>query len=1123
MTDAPLLDFAARDERAGFRLHRLELYNWGTFNDKVWTLRLEGDNTLLTGEIGTGKSTLVDAVTTLLVRADRVAYNKAAGAESRERTLRSYVLGHFKSERSESGLSAKPVALRDRSNYTALLGVFRNEGFGLEVTLAQVFWIKEPQGPPARLFVVADRAMGIASDLSGFGPDINTLRKRLRADRSVELHDSYPPYAASFRRRFGIGNDQALELFHQTVSMKSVGNLTGFVREHMLESEDSDTRIEPLIRHFDDLNRAHEAVLKAKAQLALLVPLVADCDALDSSNAAIEDLRLCRNTLEPWFASIRERLLEQRLRNLVDEAAKLSARIRKLEEERNAQQAEREEIRRAIAENGGDRIERIKAEIREKVQEKERRMARAGNYDSFADGLGLERANDLDTFVTNRRQLAGMAEEAGIRRAALQNQSTEDGVNFRMLKSEHEALEKEVGSLRRRKNNIPEMQVAIRESLCDSLGIEDGAMPFAGELVRVRDEESTWEGAAERLLHNFGLSLLVPDVLYQKVVEWVDRNRMAGRLVYFRIRENIARENIPAGGDLLVHKLSINPESPFYTWMEGELFRRFRHVCCETTGQFRKERQAVTKAGQVKGSGDRHEKDDRHPIDDRSRFVLGWTNEAKIEALENQSKGLERRMRVLGERIAEGQKALDVIQSRSEAMAQIGVYADFQELDWRPVAAAIAGMQTELQALESASDILKTLADRLKEAETRLDATGADLDDRKGDLKVNGHKQDVARVALSDSREILAGSDPVRHEEIFLRLEAFRKESFGGQAVTVETCGTRESEMRKMLQERIDAEQRRAQRLTEKIVAAMRDYRNAWPLEAREADDRVESASEYRAMFDRLRSDDLLRFEARFRQLLKENTIREVVDFQSRLNRERETIRERIERINGSLARIDYNPGRYIRLEPQAAADAEIRDFQQALRSCTEDTTGGSYDEQYSEAKFLQVRALIERFRGREGMAEIDRRWTARVTDVRNWFVFSASERYREDDSEFEHYTDSGGKSGGQKEKLAYTVLAASLAYQFGLALDEVRSRSFRFVVIDEAFSRGSDDSARYGLDLFRRLNLQLLIVTPLQKIHIIEPYVASVGFVHNEDGRESQLRNLTISEYRAEREARRA
>ena len=166
---------------------------------------------------------------------------------------------------------------------------------------------------------------------------------------------------------------------------------------------------------------------------------------------------------------------------------------------------------------------------------------------------------------------------------------------------------------------------------------------------------------------------------------------------------------------------------------------------------------------------------------------------------------------------------------------------------------------------------------------------------------------------------------------------------------------------------------------------------------------------------------------------------------------------------------------------------------------------------------------MIERLRGREGRAELDQRWTRKVTDVRNWFTFSASERWREDGTEYEHYTDAGGKSGGQKEKLAYTILAASLAYQFGLEWGAVRSRSFRFAVIDEAFGRGSDESTRYGLELFRHLNLQLLIVTPLQKIHIIEPHVATVGFVHNEDGRNSQLRNLTIEEYRAERAVRQA
>ncbi len=268
-----LLELVASGKRAGFRLRRFEVYNWGTFHNRVWGLDLHGDNALLTGDIGSGKSTLVDAITTLLVPPQKITYNKAAGAEARERTLRSYVLGHFRTERGGPGLAAKPVALRDPNAYSVILGRFSNEAQRQQVTLAQVFWLKDAQGPPARLYIIADAALSITEHFSGFGTDIAKLRKRLRGISATEVHDSFPPYGSAYRRRFGIENEQALDLFYQTVSMKSVGNLTEFVREHMLEAFPVEPRIAALIGHFDDLDRAHEAVLKAKDQIARLTPL----------------------------------------------------------------------------------------------------------------------------------------------------------------------------------------------------------------------------------------------------------------------------------------------------------------------------------------------------------------------------------------------------------------------------------------------------------------------------------------------------------------------------------------------------------------------------------------------------------------------------------------------------------------------------------------------------------------------------------------------------------------------------------------------------------------------------------------------------------------------------------
>ncbi len=459
----------------------------------------------------------------------------------------------------------------------------------------------------------------------------------------------------------------------------------------------------------------------------------------------------------------------------------------------------------------------------------------------------------------------------------------------------------------------------------------------------------------------------------------------------------------------------------------------------------------------------------------------------------------------------------NAIRDRLSAVSKLVEYTDFGELDWRALAIEIARLEDEARKLESASDVLQQLTAQLAEVKVALAATEQQLDDHK-DKRSKLEERRAAAATQHREAKALIEQAPLDAVALFGRIEAVCAEALGEFQLMVESCDAREREVRAWLHACIDAEDHKLKRLRDKIINAMAAYKDAFTLETAEVDASIDASFEYQRMLQRLKSDDLPRFEARFKELLNENTIREVANFQSQLARERETIKERIARINESLTQIDYSRGRYIALEAQPAPDVEVREFQAELRACTEGALTGSQDGQYSETKFLQVRQIIERFRGRDGQAELDRRWTAKVTDVRNWFVFAASERWREDGTEYEHYSDSGGKSGGQKEKLAYTILAASLAYQFGLEWGAVRSRSFRFVVIDEAFGRGSDESAQYGLQLFARLNLQLLIVTPLQKIHVIEPFVAGVGFVHNEDGSASKVRNLSIEEYRAEK-----
>ncbi len=1123
MLDEGFLEFAADDSMTGFRLKRIELYNWGTFHDKVWVLPMEQRNALLTGDIGSGKSTVVDAITTLLVPANRISYNKAAGAEFRERDLRSYVLGYYKSERSETGYSAKPVALRDRSAYSVVLGVFHNAGFEQTVTLAQVFHQKEAQGQPTRFYVVSDRELSIAEHFSEFGSDLTQLRKRIRNLPHTEpIFDSFPAYGAAFRRRFGLQGEQALELFHQTVSMKAVGNLTAFVREHMLESFDVSERIEALITHFDDLNRAHEAVLRAKDQIGRLKPLVERLDAHAAASTRRAELLQSRDGLRVYFAYLKEQLLDTRIANLEHSATKERDKRDRLQQTLGEQRAERDEIKRAIAENGGDRIENLKTERAQLEQEKDRRLARFEDYRALCEAVEFPARVDADGFRENREAADSSAGELKAELADLENRRSEHEVGFRRLREEHAELSSEIESLQSRKSNIDSQQVKIRDRLCEELDISDERLPFAGELIMVREDARDWEGAIERVMRNFALSLLVPDELYAQVAEWVDATHLRGRLVYYRVLEDRAPEPVELESASLLHKLELKPNNSMHAWLEHQLQQRFDYTCCETLQEFRRARRGLTKAGQVKGSALRHEKDDRHRLQDRSRYVLGWRNEEKIEVISRRARTLEQEMQELGSTIAELRRETEKLEDRRRALDRLHSFAYFEDIHWQPAAARIEAISSEIARLESDSDVLQTLSRHLEELEARITASEQELDSAKAEIARLEDRLAQAREQREQARELLQSSD-TPPAELAERIEPLRTEVLGEHRLTVESCDNRQQELREAVQAKIDAEDKRIRALHERIVTAMQDFRREYPAETREMDAALDSAAEFRELLARLLADDLPRFEARFKALLNENTIREIANFQAQLNKECQIIKERVERINRSMSAIEFNKDRYILLEAQNSTDSEIRSFKQELKSCTEGSFTGSQDEQYTESKYLQVKSIIDRFKGREGAAELDRRWTEKVTDVRNWFAFAASERWKEDDTEYEHYTDSGGKSGGQKEKLAYTVLAASLAYQFGLEWGETRSRSFRFVVIDEAFGKGSDESTRYGLRLFKELNLQLLIITPLQKIHIIEPYVSTVGFVHSQDGKHSLLRCLTIEEYEREKQARRA
>ena len=1105
------------NHQTGFRLQYLEVLNWGTFTKACWKIEPNGNNALLTGDIGSGKSTLVDALTCLLVPHHKIIFNKAAGAEVKERDLISYIKGEYKKEKEAITRAAKKVYLRpDNDTYTVLIGNFHNQGYEEDVCLAQLFWIGK-EGKVEKLLIIGNHPLSVQEHFGHF-TDINDLRRRLRKTEGIELCKNFSQYSKQFRRRFGMHSEKAIDLFYQTVSMKAVSSLTNFVRDQMLERTDVKEQITALLKRFDDLNKAHAAVVHAREQHQILKPLDEACTAYEQVKQQITDVETMLEVMPAWFAAQKWTLLDKAIAADQNELEKVQRKQKLLTAELEELEDRKQAIIQDIANNGGKRIEQIDAEIKRHEADKATKQEEFGAYERIATQCGLKKIQNEADFLQN----ITAARELNIRCEQEENnlrEKRDQAVSSRRQKETDFLQEnEELQSLKDRKTQIPGWLISFRSQLCEDLRIAETDLPFAGELLQVHQEERAWEGAIERILHDTAISLLVPPEHYPSVKRYVNDNALRspdGRGMKLTFLETDTRRNGRATkaleSDSLVYKIAIKPDTPFYDWLEQYLQHRFGDCMCTDVDGLQHVPYGITRQGLIKSGRIRHTKDDRRSLRDRRNYVLGWSNVEKIKVLEASVSALEAALQQLQSEISALEASERENQQLQRSLEVLLHLSDYSRINWQHHSSRIYALEKERDQLLHNNDILAKLEE--SKAAVYREIVAAREKDKAYSEQNGGLK---TRIATHEEQKASAGQQQAQCPE------AQRAQWFPwianhqtGPALSLRNVDKRQEEFRKQYQGEDGSLKKLRGRLFgyhTAIERKMHEIKIHSRSEYDEFSENIDAREEYRRKFKQLTSEDLKRHEERFKEELNKNVINSIAVFDSQLQKHETDIKQKINTINQHLSEIVYNAAQdtYITILMEATTNKEVRLFREDLKRCYIHSFTNTQD-LYTEEKYEQVKRILDRF---ASMEPLDKEWTNTVTDVRQWFAFNASERYRKDESEKEFYEGSGGKSGGQKEKLAYTILASALAYQFGLQFGESKSHNFRFVVIDEAFGRGSDESTRYGLELFKKLNLQLLIVTPLQKLHVIEGHVNSFHFISNRTGNDSQVSNLSKEEY---------
>jgi uncharacterized protein YPO0396 len=1083
----------------GIRLDRLEVQDWGTFDGPVWTLHTHGGNCLLTGDVGSGKSTLVDAMTMLLAPANKVTFNLAAGAATGERTLETYTLGQYRHLYDDATGSSRPDRLRSRSSVSRLLAVFT--GPGGPVSAGVVLYFTDSAGPPQRLYVVADADLSIRDDMNG--ADLKAVRAALRS-HGAELFDNFTAYQRALCRRLAL-KPTAFTLFAQTVSMKQVSDLTSFVRNHMLDAPDIGKRIEEMLRHYGDLTHSHDLVVDARRQVEALDQVATEASkydsALEKSAAAIE----AGTRLVDVVNSCRSKLLEQviadanlRLPGLIDDGSANR-------ESQDVLRDESTQIQIAIADAGGSDLTLAEQSETTADESLTNAITAKNEYLDLCLTAGIQPSDGPHDFDGFRRRLVETEEHHKQRFRDAQTLTNTKGSEAAATETALRELDEQLAAASTRPSNIPPKWVAARDRLADAMSLEPTDLPFAGELLKVDEQEKDWEGALERLTSGFARLLLVPHDRAGDASAWVDNHDSGIRLEYTPVPLTGAVASQPKAGTAAA-KLVAREGHVMSGWVQAEVDGQFDHVCVSGPRDLHRHQRALTQAGQIKG-GRRYIKDDSRPVGARHLYQLGWDTRARRVALADLRPELEEKSRAARASYQTANDALGVLVKAGYALQSLSTrFSSAHSIDVEGARERHERARTHLANLAARPEIneLKLRLELVAEEISRVVTAGLELHRELVNLQ---ERRDAADTELSG----LLIDDSVIGDEALAMVNSARAQ-VADDPTNPAQCDTWQLKLSTKLAEKSLAQQRAVAAAATQLTGAMNSYANEWSEQCRDIlTTIVDSRGEVLAIRTQLVEDGLPKFEEKFRGLLNRQATNQVAAFNTSLNRAADDITSRVDTINTALAAIPYRPGTYIRLEPERSPDPTIREFRQQLKTITTNIVGQS-DDAYNEQRFLQVRDLLDRFVGREGSANTDQAWAKKVTDVRNWFTFGASERTTKDDQPVEHYTGSGGKSGGQKEKLAYTILAASLAYQYGLA--DGRDDSFRFVMIDEAFGKSTDESAKFGLSLFTRLGLQMLVVTPLQKIRTIAPYVSSVGYVYS-GGDRSKMLEMTIEEFK--------
>ena len=1083
-----------------WQLYRVQLINWGTF-DGVSEAYFANDFenaavTVISGGSGTGKSTLQDAYDEIMLRAPR--FNDASnvggrgagsGFGSGKRTLHTYARGMLDSVYDEAAGAEVARVLRDNScsRWTAISATFI-DALGDYFTAAKLYYLTPEcdfvDGSNTK-FVTANELLDLSvlSQVADKKFDKRSIEKVLPNARQ---HNSRSEFLNCVYRSLSIGDEdqgQALmELLARIRSGKDFKTVSALFNELVLERPHTYERADKALEEFDNHSKVHEQMLKALEQRRILEPIVDKKKSYDKATAffalceRVGDANDKTSSLSRWLERRRAEVVAQVQASVAAEAEAAKSQLE--DEKRHVQEAEAlvKQLQAQMEEAGAGKVKTLEARIEAVKKERDFRNDNLLLLRKAVSDAGMEVPCDAESFAA----LQEIAREYVDGYDALKAQIDEERDKVIVAESEIAREAKETRSdlayYQGHRGNIPRELSEARDAMAAAAGMSVEDLPFVGELMEIKDAESSWRDAIEICLHALSRTVLVDRARYDELSQSIDSVRLGTRVSFRGI--DVSDKTI---GDYrdggVASKLDLDKESPFAPWLSRVLAdENHDAVCVEDPRDLRVDDLRITKAGQMrrkfKGSHGRARGD---------LNVIGFSNEATIERLTKRLAQLETEHAELSKQREEIDERRTFAEVKSKACDWL-LKTSFDKIDVVGAESSVGQLMHELEEFLKGNKRLAELNEQYANAEKQKNdfvkcegAAEEKLRRLNAELATLGSEVDglgKVHLDLPDDQMRYIESIAAEKERVYATPRDLHNAFFKfGEEINRENRSKRVT-----AKERADADKRA-------IEQAFSLFQSRWWDPNR--GETLDSYQEYAAILAEIQHQGIDEQEAHWADKMHHWIREDLVQLRSSFDKAVQEMEDRIEPINGILADLPFGAdGGRLQISLRVKESKRVAEFKRTLN----DFAGNATADFDVVSFYNDIKGFMDQIRpgSMDRDALLDRRRHVEISAKASW----PAELEREDS----YYNSLAGKSGGEVQELVAFILGSALLYSLG---GEAGSKPvFAPVMLDEGFIKADSEFTARAVSAWKSFGFQLIVATPEDKFQSIAPYAASCVYI---------------------------